>query len=381
MSASARRVLFVASFPFPGPHGGPVYAAGLARSLARRGHDVVFVTGPGGEGPAPEGVDLVRVPHLPGVSAERGSGPHASRVWTDLGLWRAVRRLVDRRRIEVVHAHHAEATLVARAAIGRPMPLVQSVHAALADELPQWFPGRRGARRLGHAIDRLAVRAADVNIALSPAGLRHLQALGAASTALIPPGVDLMEVAGGDPTRAKRRWDLRGEVVVYTGNLDPYQEVERLVRAVADLEATLLVVTVDDPAALERLADEVGLPPARRRFVRSADFQDAKDAIAAASVFVVPRSACAGFPMKLLNALGAGVPAVVSATAGLDAPGAVEFDPMDAASLGRVLRALLSDPVRRKSLGDKAMWAIADTGTWDARAEALEAVYAGLLGR
>ncbi len=375
------RILFVASFPFPGPHGGPVYAAGLARSLARRGHEVVFVTGPQGTGPAPEGVDLVRVPHLPGGSHAPGSGPHWSRLWTDAGLLTAVRRLVARRNIQIVHAHHAEATLVARAAIGRGFPLVQSVHAALGDELPQWYPGLRGAGRLGRTLDRLAARAADVNVAISPAGQRHLTAIGAKDVALIPPGVDLMDVAGGDPTRAKKRWDLRGNVLVYTGNLDPYQDVERLVRAAVGLDATLLVVTVDDIAPLERLADAVGLDAAHRRFVRSGDFQDAKDAIAAADLFVVPRATCAGFPMKLLNALGAGVPAIVASTAGLDAPGSIEFDPADETSLPTVLRGLLADPGRRRSLGDKAMWAIMDTGTWEARAEALEAVYARLLGR
>lgn len=368
-------VLFVAAFPFPGPHGGPVYAAGLAQALARRGHRVAFVTGPDGTGPAPEGVDLLRVPRLPGAPRVTGSGPHWTRVWNDVGLVRAVRRQLRRRAIDIVHAHHVEATLLARAALGRKgPPLVQSVHASLADELPQWFPGLRGAGRLGAALDRRALAAADCNLAISASGKAWLDRLGVPAE-VVPPGVDIHDLIGGHAKRARAAWELRGDVVVYTGNTDPYQELDRLVEAMAATTATLLVVTVDPTAPLEALADRVGLPRERRRFVQSASFQDAKDAIAAANLFVVPRTKCAGFPMKLLNALGAGVPAVVAASAGLEAPGCVEFDHAVEGDLARVISSLLADPMRRNALGDRAMWAVADSGTWDARAQAMEQVY------
>lgn len=374
-------VLHVAAFPFPGPHGGPLYAARVCRGLAARGHRVAIVTGPNGVGHAPIGVDVIRAPHLPGAPGVTGSGPHWTRLPNAIGIVRAIRRQLRLRAIDVVHAHHAEAALLARTAIGdHRVPIVLDWHASLADELPQWFPRAPGAGLAGRVLDRAALRAADAVLAISTHGEAHLRRLGAKTVACIPPGLDPADLAGADPARARAKWSLIGDWVLYAGNTDPYQDLDLLFAAMAAVpSAGLLVLTIDPVAPLHAMADRAGLAVDRRRFVQTSAFADVRDGIAASAVAAIPRVRCAGFPVKLLNPLGLGVPTVVSAGSWSDIPGAIPVPDGDVAGMAATIAGLIADPERRRRLGDAARTAIAADWTVDRRAAEIERFYGDVI--
>jgi glycosyltransferase involved in cell wall biosynthesis len=98
---------------------------------------------------------------------------------------------------------------------------------------------------------------------------------------------------------------------VYVGNLDAYQGVDVLLAALRAAPAlrealALDIVTASDPRRLEAEISRLGLSGSVRVSPHGS-VHDAWRALADADIAVVPRSAPGGFPIKLVNALSAGV--------------------------------------------------------------------------
>lgn len=375
----SRELVLVGAFPFPLPFGSQVLAGGMARALAARGHRVRLATYGHGEGVWPAGVERVPVPGIPGVGVLR-SGPSVDRPLQDLVLTWALARSLRARPAELLVAHHVEAVGVVRAAArlaGCVAPVLYVCHAALATELPAWAPRRMAplAAWIGGAVDRVAVRAASGSLALSPAGEAHLGEAGAERVWRVPPGVEPDEVRGGDPARARARWALDPRPwVLYAGNLDRYQDLDVLVDALAQLpDVGLLVLTRDAAEGVP-----AGLPPERLRVVRDEGLDDLRDALAVASLAAVPRRVCPGFPMKILNALAAGVPVVCAEGSAPGVEGVLPVAGGDPRALAGAIAGALASPAMSTRLGEAGARAIRARWSWSARAAELEAIVAAL---
>lgn len=377
-------VLHVAACPFPLGQGSQVLVAGLTRALARRGHDVHVAAYGHGEGAWPEGVGRVAGP-APRVLRRDASGPHLGKPLLDLALAAAVARHLARSPVDVVHAHNVEAPFVgwlASRLARRRVPLVYHLHTALEEELPTYGPAwaRPVAGRFGRAVDATLSRHADAAIALSSRSEALLRGHGARRVVRIPPGVDVAELEGGDPGRARERLAL-GERpwVAYTGNADPYQDLDVLFAAVGRLpEAGLVVVGPSPEEQVRRRAAAAGLGAERLRVLQSAALADALDVLAACRVAAVPRAVCAGFPMKILNVLGAGRACVVAEDAAPPVEGVLRFPGGDVGALAGALAACLASPDMTERLGVAGARAVRAGWSWEVRAAETERLYADL---
>jgi glycosyltransferase involved in cell wall biosynthesis len=166
-----------------------------------------------------------------------------------------------------------------------------------------------------------------------------------------------------EPIRARERAESRlglgvgqrAKLALYAGNLDAYQGVEMLPRALAalrrrGLSLQLLLATQSDSSAFARSCQLLGVP---LRHVALGDERVRRQVHAAADLVVVPRLVPGGLPIKLLDALARGVPCAItpSARAGLLLDGAVECAQADdAAALAVAMERLLSTPERRATL-------------------------------
>lgn len=377
-------VLQLGAFPFPSHQGSQVYMGGMARGLAWAGCTVFLAAYAQEGGSWPEGVRRVEVPRLPiGTLA---SGPHWSKPVLDAVLVHAVARCL-RAGVQVVHAHNVEAPLVAWAAMrlaGRRVPLVYNLHTSLEEELPVYGPGGwrgRAAARLGRQVDRLLPRMCDASVAISARAEEQLLAHGSPRVVRIPPGVDPRELRGGDAERARRRWALGAlPWVCYCGNADPYQDLPDLYAAMAALpEAGLLIVTGSPVEPVRAAALAAGVAPSRLRVVGSVEFADALDAMAASRAAVLPRTTCAGFPIKLLNSLGSGVPTVVAEGSAQPLEGVLTVPNHRPAAIAASLRALLDDPEMARRLGEGGRQAVAARHGWPAASQRLIALYQTLI--
>ena len=374
------KILTVAACAFPTRQGSQVLIRQCAEALAARGHEVRVAAYAGGERIACR-VPIRRAPSLPGAGRLR-SGPSLSKPLLDGALLLTVRRLAREFRPDVIHAHNFEGAAVAL--LARSAPVVYHAHGLLSAELPSYLPGPFSAafRRLGAAVDRALPRRAAATIALTEASARALVAEGAPAGRLrvIPPGIVVPAV---DPAaRAALRARLAGpgeSLVAYAGNADAYQEIETLLDAAAmpgaPKEARYVFALTGGARNLPAAARARGLE-GRVHFLDS-PWEETAALLSACDAAVVPRADPHGFPMKLLNVLALGAPAIVhrgSAHGLADGVNAILAE--NAEGFARALGRLLCNREGARRLGEEGRRHAQKHHAWDDLAPRLEAVLA-----
>jgi len=392
-SASPQRIAMIAACPFPSPRGSQVLIRELAQNLADRGHAVHLVTYPHGESLVPiHGIHVHRV-RPPGFLSLPG---HLGWRRVILDAWLAVTlyRVVRDQQIDVIHAHNYEGPLVAylvRWLTG--VPVVYHSHNALSDELAYYVaPGwrRTVAHRLGRFLDRQIPRRADFSVALTPELEGFLRAHGVAANrvAVVPPGAATGVATEG---RADEADLFRGRfVVMYTGNLDPYQDLDVLCDGFARLRQSvacpLLVLVTHEANWSERISDSLAcaLREGHAEVIFAPAFSVVRRLMARADVLVCPRSSWSGFPIKLVNYLSMGRPVVVaegSAKAVIDGETGLVFRNRDAQHLALALRRLSDDAALRTQLGENARLASAKWDGWKQVVIQIERIFAEVAHR
>lgn len=363
MTGTALRAGFLGACPYPVPQGSQVFLRDHARAFAEAGHGACLITYAHGTGEDTSGLIVHRGPRLPFARGTR-SGPSLGKPLLDLALVRTVRRVAHAERLQVLVAHNYEALLVALAA--RACPVVYHAHNIMADELPHYFHGASLARRAGDWFDRVFPRRAQA-IAVPHARLQQYlsNACGcdAARIHLISPPIwvnDFPEAHLGDAMPP----------VVYAGNLDAYQNLPLLLAAMERVRARC-------PAARLKIltADRLVIPGAE--VVPSADFATLTAHLAAGCIFAVPRTAWSGYPVKILNAMAAGVPVVAcagSAHALEHSQTGLAVPDNDAGAFAEALLGLLNDPAACQRLGNAARAHVERHHTPSATAAALAGV-------
>jgi 1,2-diacylglycerol 3-alpha-glucosyltransferase len=385
-----RRIAMVAACPFPSARGSQVLIRELAQALAERGHEVHVVTYPFAESLVPiHGIFLHRVA-FPGLTRWRGKLGWR-KLLLDLALTVTLYRVVRGQRIEIIHAHNYEGPLVGflvRWLTG--VPVVYHSHNALSDELGYYFrPGirRAAARWAGGLLDRSIPPRADFSIALTPELGRFLRACGVAASrlAVVPPGGP--PVVPSDATR--RDWFGDRFVVMYSGNLDPYQDLPVLFGAFAEFsasnEAALLVIVTHDPNWSANLDERLRslLREDRARVIVASAFAVVRRLLAHADILVCPRSSWSGFPIKLINYMAAGravIAAEGSAKTIRDGQTGLTFPNGDAAALTAALKRLFRDVAVRRQLGESARATVTRLYSWQRAACQIEQIYAQVAG-
>ncbi len=381
----------VAACPFPTLQGSQLLIRRLAQGLRARGHAVVVVAYAEGLEDALTGIPVRRIPVIPGCHA-RGSGPRPAKLLLDAALFATLRAVIRDERIEIVHAHNYEAALVGLAA-GRlaGIPVIYHSHNALAEELPTYFRGRlarRVARALGALVDREVPRRADHCIAICRELVGFLRARGVDAVDLVAPGGSPEEFparSSGEIEAIRARFDFGARpLLLYTGNLDGYQNLELLLRSIGRVravrpDALLVLATHATPRTLPRA---LAAAPPGVRVVTADDFATVRDLLQAADIALCPRREWSGFPMKLLNYMAAGKAIVVSAgSAKAVRHGTNGWVVADGRARGYpdAIIHLLASPRLRATLGHAARRTVEDEYGWDRVLDQVETIYAAVL--
>jgi protein involved in polysaccharide export with SLBB domain len=153
-----------------------------------------------------------------------------------------------------------------------------------------------------------------------------------------------------------------GPLVMYGGNLDPYQDLDCL------LEGFLRLRAAEPQARLVLVTHRAAHPRTARRAARLTrepgvsveelpTFSTALRRLAHADVLVCPRGSWSGFPIKVLNYMALGRPIVharASAHALEDGVTGLVVEDGDAGALARAILRLRRDPVLAAQLGRQA---------------------------
>ena len=338
----------------------PPYDHALAAALVRDGVDARLLTSRFRFGDVPPAAGFPVDDSLYGLAARLGGGP-ARLLGRALGHPRALAKLVladcDVLHLQWVAAPETDAWLLH----ARP-PLVFTAH----DLLPRRTARRtRTWKRLFGRFDRIVTH--------SECGRRALEAFGVppAKLRVVPHPAFRSEPPRGDD----------GRTVLALGVIRPYKGLPDAVDAVLRVPDARLLVAGDPRVPLDGLRSTAG-DRAQWRLGYLSEREIAL-ALGAATVAVFPYRAELDQSGALLQAIGAGVPAVVYDVGGLGeivgAFGAGRVvPPGDVDALSHALRELLDDPDALAEARAGAAHA-RDALTWDRAASEHRALYEELL--
>ncbi len=340
----------------------------LAAALAADGHEVA-VCGPGEGG---FDVPLIEAP-IP-----RDPAP----LQTSSAV-RAVGRAYRGFRPDLIHAHGAQAGIVARLAraAAPDVPLVHTPHRYAFDDGAGPSASHFAYEALERALMPLATRVLCVCEAERDIAVR----LGAGDRArVVHNGVAPAEPGPPEPRFAGLT--NPGPLIVAVSELFRRKGVPILIGAMPAILAAFpgahLVVAGEGPerAEAERARDRLGLA---ERVHLAGHLGDPGALVAIADVFVNPALA-ESFPYGILEAMALGRPCVVtdvggSAEAIVDGESGVVVPPGDAAALSEAVAGLLADRATAERFGAAAAERVAERFTRSRMIAATEAVYAELV--
>jgi len=296
----------------------------------------------------------------------------------DVAVVPRLAKLIRAGRFDVVHTHLYRACVYGRIAarLAGVRAVVATEH-SLGDGVIEGRPITAAVRALYLATERLG----QATIAVSETVRQRLVAWGVPDRRIvvIPNGIDPAELRRDltlrRETRARLGIAAHVPVVGGVGRLEPTKRFDVLVRAVAELPETTLLLVGDGPAraGLAALAGELGVAD---RVVFAGSLPHARAALCAMDVFASP-SPQETFGMAIIEALAGGLPVVYvscpplegrSGTAARRVPGTPE-------ALRAALRAQLARPGADAPAGVPAVVAEHDIGR---AAAALSQLYARL---
>ena len=196
------------------------------------------------------------------------------------------------------------------------------------------------------------------------------------------------ETTPGVVVHVRERFQLNAPFVLYTGNIKPHKNVDRLIDAFA-----ILRQKCSEDVKLLIIGDEASKYPNLRRLVHRHQLHQhvrflgfVPDATLAvlyrlASVFVFP-SLYEGFGLPPLEAMAAGTPVVTSNISSLPevvGDAALLIDPMDPAEIANAMSRILNEPQLRADLVRRGRDRV-KTFSWERSVTRIRQVYRELAG-
>jgi len=368
------KLLWIAPQAFYSARGTPMNVRRLAESIAGAGHSIDLVTyGFGADVPLPAGVRIVRAGSLPFVS-QVAIGASVAKAFLDLRVLVTAWRLVgaDGARYDMLQGFEEGAWIAALLSRRFGVPFVYDMDSDIEVQIGS-APLFRPFLPIARAIDRSAVRHALAVLTVCRTLTDRVRALAPEKPVFqIEDAPNVSDFAAHDVARRDlaERWGLPpGPLVVYTGNLEPYQGVDLLVRAIPKVlaerpDVTTLIVGGNDRQmrTLRELAVTLGVE-SRVRLLGARPESEMATFLAGADVLVSPRSSGTNTPLKLYAYLASGRPVVVT-----DRPVHTQLLSGEEAALAAAtpeglaaaISALLDDPVWSERLAANAMRLVRD---------------------
>ena len=308
------KILFLAPQPFFEVRGTPLAVLAMVRALTALGHRVDLLTYPRGEDVAIDGVRHRRSLALPVGRVPPGAS--VAKLALDVPFMAQAYWRMAVGRYDVVHAVEEAAHLAAPVARLLGLPLVMDVDSSIPDQLRHSGFAARGplpwaaARLEDHALRHAA---AVITVCRSLTEGARARAPGARVFQVEdPPLIDEPHADAGAVADLRRSLGLgAGPVVLYSGNLEPYQGVELLVDAAAELPQAWFVFMGGEPAGIAALRSRSGAG-ARCVFVGPRPPSELAAFLGLADVVVSPRVRGENTPFKVYTYLASGKPLVAT---------------------------------------------------------------------
>lgn len=237
----------------------------------------------------------------------------------------SIRRAVKENAIDVILSANI---IPSFAASLMSTPIVFDYHDHLEESASIYYwnsPLRQFVQTVVRIITRYNLRHADDIVTVTEEFREYLAGLGLAKVHVIPNGVNSDVLRPVPMEQAKRRLGLDGTVLGYVGTLEYWVDLETVIEALPELDATLLVVGPDNlteyGSMIKELAEERGVTE-RLRFSDVVPYADLGQYISAMDLCLNPLKLMKKNDMtiggKVFNYLACGKPVLSSRMAALE---------------------------------------------------------------
>ncbi len=382
-------IAMVAACPFPCARGTPIRIYRMAEALGRLGHCVHVITYHLGE---PCETDAFHIHRIKPVFTYRKISPGPSYqklLVVDLLLASKLSQILRSHEFDVIHAHHYEGLMVALIANrNRHLPVIYDAHTLLESELPYYSLGwsKSIKKRLGHFVDSWLPDMASGIIAVADDIRNKLileHGVNAEKIVVIPNGVECEHFVLDNPPDSSPT--NREHILVYAGNLGPFQGIEHLLQIFHAVlqqrsDVRLRIITNGDFKKYQPLAESLGIH--NHIAIEAATFDELPEFLNQADVALNPRIECDGLPQKLLNYMAAGK-AIVSFAGSAkllqhEETGLIIKDGEIRSFANAVIR-LLDNPDIAVVMGKKAQQFVQEKHGWNSKAKKIMNFYTSML--
>jgi glycosyltransferase involved in cell wall biosynthesis len=377
------KILVIAPHPFYVDRGTPIDVDLLVRALSDLGHDVDLACY--GEGEARE-YERVEIHRAHDVAWLRNGRPGFSvrKLVADALLLPVVLRRVRAEKYDVVHV--GEEAVFFAFVLKRlfKLPYVYDMDSSIAQQLVEQLPWLRPMAGLFNRMESRVLRS---SLAAAPV----CNALGDLAEQRGAPHVEVLHDISqlGDPdaeTRGVflREWGITSPVLLYVGNLQPYQGVDLLLEAFAlaveqgsGLDLVVAGGHPGDIASYRRRSAELGVEE-RTHFVGPWPAGRLGELLIDAEIVTAPRIKGLNTPMKVFPYMHSGRPLLATAlpthTQLLDSEVAMLAEPVPEAFAEGILR-LEKDAELRRSLGAAGRRFVEENHTFEAHRRRVDRLY------
>jgi glycosyltransferase involved in cell wall biosynthesis len=353
-------ILILAPQPFMAPRGTPIAVKMLLETLAGRGDRMDVITFADGEDITIDNCRFFRVPALPGT---RNVAPGFSlkKLISDVVMFPMVCWRLLRNRYNLVLAVEESAYM---AMVLKPIfrvPYIFDIDSSIPEQIADKYDLPRSIAKCLIAVERAAARRAIGAIVCCAALGELVRDYAAKMPIQVLEDVTMLEESPQLESLGGEQYDK--PVVMYVGNLEPYQGVGLLLEGMARLDHAVtparLVIIGGAPHHIEDYrgrAAELGIAD-RVTFAGPKPIVELGMHLRTATIVVSPRTQGRNTPMKVYSYLDSGRPLLATRlpthTQVLDDEIAMLVDP-NPEDIARCLRALLSDPELRARIATAA---------------------------
>ena len=387
----------LAPHPFYQPRGTPIAADLVLRALSERGEQVDIVTFPEGSDKHYPNVTIHRTP-APKIIASlfKGIRPGFSlkKVICDVFLLVQALRLIKNGDYDIVHAGEEAVfiALIIKKLFG--IPYVYDMDSSLVQQLTDKMPQLQRIAKPLRDCEGIAVRNADAVIAVCQALETEIAPYKPKKVAIIP-DISLLRYEKNqqknlreiDPL--KEQFSIKGELLMYVGNLESYQGIDLLIASFAEALAAApeahLVAIGGTEANIQKYQEQARQLntsqldiSANVHFIGPRPIAQLQQYLDQADIVVSPRTQGSNTPMKLYSYLDSGkallATNLTTHTQVLNNQTALTAEPEVSAFAAGMIH-LINHPELRVSLGQAAQAYIAKAHTYEAFARKLGSLY------
>jgi glycosyltransferase involved in cell wall biosynthesis len=302
-------ILLLAPHPFYTNRGTPIAVKYLCEGLSALGHQLDVLTYHVGEAISLPGVTVHRI-HKPPFIRRVPIGPSWQKLICDFYLAVEMRRMLRRKRYDLVHAVEESAFLAARSGIPFVYDMDSLMSRQIVEKSPLLWPAAKVFAFLEHHALRHCIGAVAVCESIAQTARQYQR------NVQVLPDVAMAGDAPGDLPEAVI--SAKGIRLMYVGNMQRYQGVDLMVQAFALIipehpEAVLVLVggTPEEIREQQRRTDALGTG-AQVIFAGQAPVEALGRVLAHADILVSPRIKGDNTPMKLYSYLLSGKPVLAT---------------------------------------------------------------------